>query len=185
MNCQIPAALCLSLSGEDVCAFSTLQIAVSTDPKHHQRFTISSYSTCVLFDSVVFCINSSERFVCSSFYFTAYLTVFTFLSYLAFIFAPAANCSYLRIHLLCSASTILLPTSIMPNRCVVGGCSTTCNTFPFPEDRQRRQLWVRYVTNTRSDFSSTSHKAPVMCLKHFSREMFQNYSIWEAGVSKW
>ena len=60
----------------------------------------------------------------------------------------------------------------MPVSCVVGGCTRNKAKNPdifwlsFPKDASTRRAWVRFVKNTRSDFTLTS--SSLVCSAHFS-----------------
>ena len=60
----------------------------------------------------------------------------------------------------------------MPVSCVVGGCTRNKAKNPdifwltFPKDTSTRRAWVRFVNNTRSDFTLTS--SSLICSAHFS-----------------
>lgn len=62
----------------------------------------------------------------------------------------------------------------MPVSCVVGGCTRNKVKNPevywltFPKDVATQRAWVRFVKNTRSDFTLTS--ASILCSAHFSDE---------------
>ena len=62
----------------------------------------------------------------------------------------------------------------MPLNCVVGGCTRNWVKNPdvfwliFPKNVTTRRAWVRFVNNTRSDFTLTN--ASRVCSAHFSED---------------
>ena len=70
----------------------------------------------------------------------------------------------------------------MPDRCVVGGCSSVpgggVSLHKFPKDERQRRIWIRFVDNTRADFVCTKYSA--ICSDHFEDDCFdKSYELKE------
>ena len=73
-------------------------------------------------------------------------------------------------------STLLCNSYIMPTSCVVGGCTRNSITNPethfyqFPRDPAISKEWVKFVNNTRKDFTFLARSRPLICSAHFSED---------------
>ena len=64
----------------------------------------------------------------------------------------------------------------MPTSCVVGGCTRNSIKNPethfcqFPRDPAVSKEWVKFVNNTRKDFTFLARSRLLICSAHFSEE---------------
>ena len=64
----------------------------------------------------------------------------------------------------------------MPTSCVVGGCTRNSIKNPethfcqFPRDPAISKEWVKFVNNTRKDFTFLARSRPLICSAHFSED---------------
>ena len=64
----------------------------------------------------------------------------------------------------------------MPTSCVVGGCIRNSIKNPethfcqFPRDPAISKEWVKFVNNTRKDFTFLARSRPLICSAHFSED---------------
>ena len=64
----------------------------------------------------------------------------------------------------------------MPTLCVVGGCTRNSiknpetHFYQFPRDPAISKEWVKFVNNTRKDFTFLARSRPLICSAHFSED---------------
>ena len=64
----------------------------------------------------------------------------------------------------------------MPTSCVVGGCTRNSiknpetHFYQFPRDPAISKEWVKFVNNTRNDFTFLARSRPLICSAHFSED---------------
>lgn len=69
--------------------------------------------------------------------------------------------------------------AIMPTSCVAGGCTRNSSKNPethfvqFPRDPAISKEWVKFVNNTRKDFTFSARSRPLICSAHFSEDCIE------------
>lgn len=67
----------------------------------------------------------------------------------------------------------------MPTSCVAGGCTRNSSKNPeihfvqFPRDPAISKEWVKFVNNTRKDFTFSARSRPLICSAHFSEDCIE------------
>ena len=78
----------------------------------------------------------------------------------------------------------------MPTSCVVGGCTRNSNSIKnpethfckFPRDPAISKEWVKFVNNTRKDFTILARSRPLICSAHFSEDCRKRSSALKESV---